>query len=105
MTGSTTPQTGQTGCVSASVVKCECGVIVVVSAARARLARYRKFLVAAVTVLAQVVSLGVAQGTVQNWLVIALAAAGALGVYAVPNGAARLGAAGSSLGADADPPA
>ena len=47
--------------------------------------RYRKFLVAAVAVLAQVVSLNVAHGTVQNVLVIVLAVAGALGVYAVPN--------------------
>ena len=61
--------------------------------------RYRKFLVAAVTVLAQIVSLNVAHGTVQNVLVIVLAAAGALGVYAVPNGgAASLGRTGSRLG-------
>ena len=53
------------------------------------MARYRKCLVAAATVLAQVVSLGVAHGTAQNWLVIVLAAAGAFGVYAVPNDAAK----------------
>jgi hypothetical protein len=47
--------------------------------------RYRKFLVAAVTVLAQIVSLNMAHGTVQNVLVIVLAVAGAFGVYAVPN--------------------
>ena len=47
--------------------------------------RYRKCLVAAVTVLAQMVSLNVAHGTVQNVLVIVLAVAGAFGVYAVPN--------------------
>jgi hypothetical protein len=51
----------------------------------ARIATYRKFLVAVVTVLAQAVSLGVAHGTVQTWLVGVLAVAGALGVYAVPN--------------------
>ena len=49
------------------------------------MARYRKALVAAVMVLAQVVSLGVAHGTVQSWLVCVLAVAGAFGVYAVPN--------------------
>jgi hypothetical protein len=62
----------------------------------ARVATYRKFLVAAVTVLAQTVSLGVAQGTVQTWLVGVLAVAGALGVYAVPN---------AGQGADAHPSA
>jgi uncharacterized membrane protein len=51
----------------------------------ARIATYRKFVVAALVVVAQVASLNVAHGTVQNVLVIVLAAAGALGVYAVPN--------------------
>lgn len=50
-----------------------------------RLAPYRKFLVAAVTVLAQIVSLNLASGDTQKWLTVALAAAGALGVYATPN--------------------
>ena len=59
------------------------------------MARYRKALVAAVMVLAQVVSLGVAHGAVQSWLVCVLAVAGAFGVYAVPNARA----------VDADPPA
>jgi hypothetical protein len=51
----------------------------------ARIATYRKFVVAALVVIAQVVSLNVVHGTAQSWLVCVLAVAGALGVYAVPN--------------------
>ena len=49
------------------------------------LARYRKFAVAAVGAAAAIVSLNLVHGTAQTWLVGALAAASALGVYVTPN--------------------
>jgi hypothetical protein len=49
------------------------------------LARYRKFAVAAAGAVAGIVSLNLAHGTAQTWLVGLLAAASALGVYATPN--------------------
>lgn len=49
------------------------------------LAHYRKALVAAVTAIATIVSLGLAHGSARDWLIVALSVAGACGVYATPN--------------------
>ena len=50
-----------------------------------RVAKYRKLLVAAAGLIAQIINLNVASGTVRDWLVAALAALTAVGVYTVPN--------------------
>jgi len=69
------------------------------------LARYRKFAVAAVGAAAAIVSLNVAHGTAQTWLVGMLAAASALGVYATPNATPAAQADGGEPAADKPAPA
>lgn len=49
------------------------------------MSRYRKFAVAAAGAVGAIVSLNVASGTVQAWLVAGLAVATAAGVYEVKN--------------------
>ena len=49
------------------------------------IAKYRKFVTAAVGCVALVVSYNLVSGSAQSWLVAILAVATALGVYAVPN--------------------
>jgi hypothetical protein len=67
------------------------------------LAQYRKFAVAAAGAIAGIVSLNLAHGTLQTWLVGLLAAASALGVYATPNATPSL--PDSKGGPPADEPA
>lgn len=49
------------------------------------IARYRKFVIAAVGAVGVIAGLNLVDGAVQKWLVAVLAVASALGVYAAPN--------------------
>ena len=58
-----------------------------------RVTRYRKLLVAAAGVIAQIINLNLVAGSLRDWLIVALAALTALGVYRVPNAAPGASAA------------
>ncbi len=68
-----------------------------------RLGTCRKFAVAAATAAGEALSLGVLHGTAANITAIAVAAAGAFGVFQVPNSPAGQSAARSYTPSTSDP--